>query len=31
MFDRLGVRTLPEALRLAFRAGVDLAQPTLAH
>jgi two-component system response regulator FixJ len=31
MFDRLGVRTLPEALRLAFRAGVDLEQPTLAH
>lgn len=27
MFDRLGVRTLPEALRLAFRAGVDLGQP----
>jgi two-component system response regulator FixJ len=24
MFDRLGVRTLPEALRIAFRAGLDL-------
>ena len=24
MFDRLGVRSLPEALRIAFRAGVDL-------
>ena len=24
MFDRLGVRTLPEALRIAFRAGTDL-------
>lgn len=24
MFDRLGVRTLPEALRIAFRAGADL-------
>lgn len=23
MFDRLGVRTLPEALKIAFRAGVD--------
>jgi two-component system response regulator FixJ len=24
MFDRLGVRTLPEALRIAFRAGTGL-------
>lgn len=31
MFDRLGVRTLPEALRLAFRAGIDLAQPAALH
>lgn len=31
MFDRLGVRTLPEALRLAFRAGMDLGQPAAAH
>ena len=31
MFDRLGVRTLPEALRLAFRAGMDLEQPAAAH
>jgi hypothetical protein len=31
MFDRLGVRTLPEALRLAFRAGMDLGQPVAAH
>lgn len=25
MFDRLGVRTLPEALKIAFRAGADIA------
>jgi len=31
MFDRLGVRTLPEALRIAFRAGVDLNQTAGAH
>ncbi|MBA2918280.1 response regulator [Sphingomonas sp. MAH-20] len=31
MFDRLGVRTLPEALRLAFRAGSVLGQPAAAH
>ena len=32
MFERLGVRTLPEALKLAFRAGVDFienGQPAL--
>ncbi|NNM76700.1 response regulator transcription factor [Sphingomonas sp. ID1715] len=28
MFDRLGVRTLPEALKLAFRARPDLVLPT---
>jgi two-component system response regulator FixJ len=31
MFDRLGVRTLPEALRLAFRAGMDLEPQAPAH
>ena len=31
MFDRLEVRTLPEALRLAFRAGMDLSQAAEAH
>jgi two-component system response regulator FixJ len=31
MFDRLGVRTLPEALRIAFRAGADLDASTISH
>lgn len=31
MFDRLGVKTLPEALKLAFRANADLVAPGRAH